>query len=343
MKKKIAIIGAGWFGCHIAHQLKKLNKFDIKLYEKEKDIFLGASSNNQNRLHLGFHYPRSKETRLQSKNGFDKFLKYYPFLTKKIKYNIYGISDSPETLLDYDTFLQIMKSEKLKFKEIDTYKKFKILGLSGSILTNERLVDDYKSKLFFKRKLKNIIKTKKKIKSIRKINRRYLIEDKLYDYIINCTYFQEFVKHKDIKYEVTSSIIYKAKNNFPALTIMDGPFFTIYPYRKNLYNIYSVEHSRFGLNKDIKKVRQKMNNVINNPSFLHGKRKKIEKIISKYYPLFQKEFKFKKYLVTIRTINNTKFADRSFKIFFKDGFINVFSGKIDHITNASDRILKYLK
>ena len=70
MKKKIAIIGAGWFGCHIAHQIKKkLNKFDIKLYEKEKDIFLGASSNNQNRLHLGFHYPRSKQTRLQSKNG----------------------------------------------------------------------------------------------------------------------------------------------------------------------------------------------------------------------------------------------------------------------------------
>ena len=33
--------------------------------------------------------------------------------------------------------------------------------------------------------------------------------------------------------------------------------------------------------------------------------------------LFQKEFKFKQFLVTIRTINNTKFADRSFKIFIK--------------------------
>ncbi len=236
-----------------------------------------------------------------------------------------------------------MKSEKLKFKEINSYEKFKILGLSGSILTDERLVDDYKSKLFFKRKLKNIIKTKKNIKSIRKINRKNLIDNKLYDYVINCTYFQEFVQHKDIKYEVTSSIIYKVKNNFPALTIMDGPFFTIYPYRKKLYNIYSVEHSRFGLNKDIKKVRKKMNNIINNPSFLHGKRKKIEKIILKYYLLFQKEFKFKQFLVTIRTINNTKFADRSFKIFIKDRFINVFSGKIDHIINASDRILKYLK
>ena len=47
-----------------------------------------------------------------------------------------------------------------------------------------------------------------------------------------------------------------------------------------------------------------------------------------YYPLFQKEFKFKQFLVTIRTINNTKFADRSFKIFIKDRFINVFSVKL---------------
>ena len=86
--------------------------------------------------------------------------------SQKIKYNIYGISDSPEHFrLSY---ILIMKSEKLKFKEINSYEKFKILGLSGSILTDERLIDDYKSKLFFKRKLKNIIKTKKKYKIYKK-------------------------------------------------------------------------------------------------------------------------------------------------------------------------------
>ena len=61
MKKKIAIIGAGWFGCHIALEILKLNKFKIQIFERNKDIFNGASSNNQNRLHLGFHYPRSKK------------------------------------------------------------------------------------------------------------------------------------------------------------------------------------------------------------------------------------------------------------------------------------------
>jgi L-2-hydroxyglutarate oxidase LhgO len=60
--KKIAVIGAGWFGCHIAYQLIKKN-YSVKIYEERNDIFCGASGNNQNRLHLGFHYPRSLITR----------------------------------------------------------------------------------------------------------------------------------------------------------------------------------------------------------------------------------------------------------------------------------------
>ena len=71
---KIAIIGAGWFGCHIAYELMN-DGHEIKIYEKENDIFLGASGFNQNRLHLGFHYPRSFITREQSKKGFKYFKK----------------------------------------------------------------------------------------------------------------------------------------------------------------------------------------------------------------------------------------------------------------------------
>ena len=43
-QKKIAIIGAGWLGCHIASELlNEKNKYNVHLFEKEKDIFLGAS------------------------------------------------------------------------------------------------------------------------------------------------------------------------------------------------------------------------------------------------------------------------------------------------------------
>ena len=88
---KIAIIGAGWFGCHIGTELKKKN-FQVTIFEKENDIFKNGSGNNTNRLHLGFHYPRSKITRKMSYNGYLKFIKNYPKFSKPLDNNIYAIA-----------------------------------------------------------------------------------------------------------------------------------------------------------------------------------------------------------------------------------------------------------
>ena len=136
---KIAIIGAGWFGCHIAYELMN-DGHEIKIYEKENDIFLGASGFNQNRLHLGFHYPRSFITREQSKKGFKYFKKNYPKFSKKIKKNMYAISLSKENILDFETYLQILKLSKLKFKKLN-FKKLKINNVSGLIKCDEEFID----------------------------------------------------------------------------------------------------------------------------------------------------------------------------------------------------------
>ena len=344
MKKKIAIIGAGWFGCHIANEIIKSGGFDLKIFERQSEIFLGASSNNQNRLHLGFHYPRSKQTRVQSKIGFKKFLKIYSFLCEKINPNVYSIANNSKTQIDFGTFVQIMKSEGLRFKKIDIKKKYKILGMSGSISTDEMFINPLKSKNYFEKKLNKFLCLNKNIKNIKKINNKYKINNEFFDYVINSTYYQSFVKLDDrMFYEVTVSIIYKNSKKFPALTVMDGPFFTIYPYKKNYYNVYSVVYSRFSPSKKINKCQNELSKVRKDEKILENKRKLIEKKILNYYPDFKKEFKFHKYLTCIRTINNSNYADRSYKIYFNQGIINIYSGKIDHITSASEEIIKYLK
>ena len=83
-KIRIAVIGAGWFGCHIGYNLIK-KKFKVEIFEKENDIFQNASGNNTNRLHLGFHYPRSFQTRKMSIDGYKKFMKQYPQLSRPLK------------------------------------------------------------------------------------------------------------------------------------------------------------------------------------------------------------------------------------------------------------------
>ena len=83
----IAIIGAGWVGCHLANNLKNIH--DIKLIDRS-EIFAGASFYNQNRLHMGFHYPRSFSTRKLCYDTFNKFSKEYSNIVSNIKNNIYA-------------------------------------------------------------------------------------------------------------------------------------------------------------------------------------------------------------------------------------------------------------
>ena len=64
---KIAIIGSGFFGLTLGLFLSK--KHEVHIFEKEKKILNGASSANQFRFHLGYHYPRSQKTVTEINKG----------------------------------------------------------------------------------------------------------------------------------------------------------------------------------------------------------------------------------------------------------------------------------
>ncbi len=75
-KEHVLIIGGGVFGLTAAIVLGEFG-FQVTLLEKEQDIMLGASLVNQNRIHFGYHYPRSKETCLESLEGLQSFREFY--------------------------------------------------------------------------------------------------------------------------------------------------------------------------------------------------------------------------------------------------------------------------
>ena len=60
--KKICIVGAGLFGTTLSLILSKNKNFEIDIFEKNNDILCETSLKNQQRFHLGYHYPRSKKT-----------------------------------------------------------------------------------------------------------------------------------------------------------------------------------------------------------------------------------------------------------------------------------------
>ena len=88
----IFIIGAGWYGLHSAKILESIGR-KYRIIEKNKDIFMGSSGFNQNRLHLGFHYPRSFETQRRC-FWANKFKSSYPDLVFPVKNNVYAVHKS---------------------------------------------------------------------------------------------------------------------------------------------------------------------------------------------------------------------------------------------------------
>ena len=298
--KTIAIIGAGWFGCHIGNELIK-KKFEITIFEKEKHIFKNGSGNNTNRLHLGYHYPRSKKTRKMSFNGYQKFIKKYPNFSKSLNKNIYAIAKDDSNMMTPKTFEKSIRQSNLKLSNI-SLNSISLKNITKAYNTNERQINHEKAKNFFKKILKKNILYEKNIKTIKKINNKYLIDNKVFDYVINCTWQQSF-KSKDfnLTYEHCLISLYKPKNKkHHSYTIMDGPFYTLIEWSNNIFALYSVTNSRVLTSKNLQKV-QKSFNKLSAKGELEIK-KQIENGFLKFYPDFKKNFTFIKNLNSIRTI-----------------------------------------
>lgn len=66
------VIGGGFFGCSLALALRERGQ-RVTILEREGDLLLRASANNQARIHGGYHYPRSILTGLRSRVNYPRF------------------------------------------------------------------------------------------------------------------------------------------------------------------------------------------------------------------------------------------------------------------------------
>ena len=181
----IIIIGGGWYGCYVAYILS--NKYNIILIDKNDDIFEGSSYYNQNRLHLGFHYPRNNSTRLLCKNNFTKFIDQFEELVDTIENNYYAVSN--ESLIDYETYKSIYDYNKYDYKIVNNTKFTNIDG--KLIIVSEKIINSQKSKSFFKKNLKDKVKFIFNIKIINIItdNSSIILNDYYKcDFLFDCTF-----------------------------------------------------------------------------------------------------------------------------------------------------------
>ena len=337
---KIAIIGSGWFGCHLANILKK--KFDIIIFEKENSIFRGQSGFNSNRLHLGFHYPRAKFTRNQCKKSFVKFKTKYSNLVSPIKFNYIGIHKNSK--VSFKRYVEIMKRSNLRFDIVKNLLNLK--NITGLIKCPEMLINRDSSKNYFKRKLKDLkIKFNFKVFKISNFKDYATLNNnkEKFDWVIDCSGCSiKKIKNFNLLYEPRITLVYKSLKKDLAIMLMDGKYWSIYPMKDKLYTLGSVMYSRLSGGSKNKSQAEKVIKRFTKNKLIKVV-KKFEDQVSNDYPSFKSCFKYHSYYTSIATINNSIRDERPFKIFKKKRTISVLGGKIDTVIEAGEKIEKLLK
>ena len=267
-----------------------------------------------------------------SYNGYQKFIKIYPKFYKPLNNNIYVIAKDSSNMITTKAYEKSIKESKLNFSNI-SLDNGNLINIKKAYNTNERQIDLKKAKNFFK----------KNIKLIKKINCKYKINNKIFDYVINCSWQQSFKsKDFDLTYEHCLVSLFRAKKKkHYSYTIMDGPFYTLLQWSNNMFTLYSVKDSRVLISKNFKKVNESRKKFS-----IKDEMKIKDKIVNgflKFYPGFKNNFTFIKNLNSIRTIIKNKKDARICVVKNKDNFINILSGKIDHIFYAYDEVLKCIK
>ena len=101
------IIGGGFFGCSLALALRERGE-RVVLVERETDLLLRASANNQARVHGGYHYPRSVLTGLRSRLNYPRFLADFEGCIDRSFRHYYAVArrQSHVTARQFETFCQ---------------------------------------------------------------------------------------------------------------------------------------------------------------------------------------------------------------------------------------------
>lgn len=278
----VIVIGAGIFGTSIAVKLREKN-YDVTLVESNSDIMMEASKLNHNRLHYGFHYPRSLETAKQSLDGYESFYRTFKDSICNDFPNYYLVeNNSNVNSFQYKSFCDKLG---LEYTTETPDINMDLSRIESSYRTKEPIYD-----------FEGVKKTLKEILLNSGVN--VIFNNKVinkstfekYDVIINTTYsnineINETLGIPKIKLRLQKVVIPIFKMNMEriGLTIMDGEFCSILPkgFDPNTFLLYHVKYS----------VIKSLDSYIV-PSDWKIKEENMEEIVDTIYKESGKYFKF---------------------------------------------------
>lgn len=247
MKYDYVVLGGGFYGCMIAQSLKG----KILLIEKEKDLMQKASANNQARVHNGYHYPRSFKTAFAAHTNFPRFMSEFKEAVSDDYTMFYAVGRDGKT--NAKAYKKMCKSVGCPlYSAPENLKKwFNHEYIEDVFLGHEGVFDAEKLKKILLEKLawKVDIMLDTEVSKVKK--GKVYIDDKIIKTkkIVSCLYADtnKLLKNSGlpelpIRNEDTVMPLVEVPEKFKnvSITIMDGSFFSIYPYPK--FGLHTIHH-----------------------------------------------------------------------------------------------------
>lgn len=334
----ILVVGAGWFGCMVARELQSMG-LGFDMIDKQNSFFAGSSANNQNRLHLGFHYCRSFGTREECRKGYAAFMERFPELTEDVR-SYYLVAN--KSLVDFKTYTAIFDNEGTQY-ETKTLQDLRDDGLeldssfvngSSVIVVKERWINHEKAKARFTSKFADrMIHFDPSQLSISGDCNHVSYGTKQYDLVFDATY-GHLMRSPSSEYEVCLTLVYRKRAPVEGtppvtLTVVDGAFYSIYLYRpgEQLYTVTHVDLTPMFSSECIRSVDEFINQT--SVSDVTRRKESIEQSVCSSILNFKEAFEYHSYFVSVKTkYTDSGFADRSTRVDKRGRVVSVCGGKI---------------
>jgi len=354
---KIAIVGCGIFGAMTALKMAE-EGFNVTIFDIHSKPLQGASLNNQNRLHLGFHYPRDEETALQCIRGFESFREEFKESIMGDFNNAYFIAKQG-SLTSPDEYLSFCKKLDLKYQIIDPLKfDPQVKNVDLGILTKEVVYDSQiLSQIILDRLKKSGLKPvfNTEVVNVKKEDEQFVLtcDDlsvEIFDAVINCSYAnfnklnnQILLSSKNYQYEYTMVPIVSWNREPVGITVMDGPFMTALPFGKTgNFLLYHVDHSVIErclaplMPSEWKDKKTAPSSKISQTEVFKNIKNGFIDFVSSV-----NDCQIEGFLQTTRVVLHNKEDTDARPSFIQEivpGFVSVFTGKIDHCTWVAEDV-----
>lgn len=325
---RIRVLGGGWYGCHIALALLR-EGHDVQLHEVRDRLFAGASGANPARLHLGFHYPRSAKTRAACQEHTARFMQVYGPMTRPVLSNIYAVAEG-ESLLDFGTYkAAIAEIEHITIVPED----FGLRRCEGAVLTGERHIRIDLARNYFRDHLGAAVRYEVKPEDSSLTD---------WDWTVDCTFAALGSELVD-RYEPCVTALMKGPTD-RAVTIMDGPFPSLYPWNESM-GLSSLTSALYTpLSKTCRTYAEALTELNGwGATALVQRARDMRNQMENYWPGFWDIYSLDSVVAAIRAMPSSAADARLVHVEIPEPrLIRVRAGKIDAIFTAEDKVMDIL-